>query len=107
MPHRNDIDGLRAIAVGLVVLFHIGIPGITGGYVGVDVFFVISGYLITSLLLVEAEQRGNLSLTDFYARRVRRLFPALLVVVLTTLILGAIWLLPVFQEQGGLAKSAL
>jgi len=107
IQHRDDIDGLRAVAVALVVLFHIGIPGITGGYVGVDVFFVISGYLITSLLLVEAEGRKRISLSDFYARRVRRLFPALMLVVLTTLILGAIWLLPVFQEQGELAKSAV
>jgi len=107
IKHRDDIDGLRAIAVGLVVLFHVGVPGITGGYVGVDVFFVISGYLITSLLLVEGEGRGRISLSDFYARRVRRLFPALMLVVLTTLILGTVWLLPVFQEQGELAKSAV
>jgi peptidoglycan/LPS O-acetylase OafA/YrhL len=107
IQHRDDIDGLRAVAVLLVVLFHIGVPGITGGYVGVDVFFVISGYLITSLLLVEAENNKRISLTDFYARRIRRLFPALMLVVLTTLILGLFWLLPVFQEQGELAKSAV
>ena len=105
--HRPDIDGLRAVAVLLVVLYHVGVPGITGGFVGVDVFFVISGFLITSLLVLEAETRGRISLSDFYARRVRRLFPALMVVVLVTLLLGAIWLLPVFGEQTKLAKSAI
>ena len=105
--HRPDIDGLRAVAVLLVVLYHVGVPGITGGFVGVDVFFVISGFLITSLLVLEAETRGRISLADFYARRVRRLFPALMVVVLVTLLLGAIWLLPVFGEQTKLAKSAV
>src|SRR6187402_2659115 len=105
--HRADIDGLRAVAVSLVVLFHVGIPGITGGFVGVDVFFVISGFLITSLLVAEGEKRGKISISDFYARRVRRIFPALLLVVLVTLALGAFMLLPVFSEQTDLAKSAL
>jgi len=105
--HRPDINGLRAVAVLLVVLYHVGVPHITGGFVGVDVFFVISGYLITSLLVLEAERTGHISLADFYARRVRRLFPALMLVVLATLIMGAIWLLPVFGEQVNLAKSAI
>ena len=105
--YRPEIDGLRAVAVVLVVLYHVGVPGITGGFVGVDVFFVISGYLITSLLVLEAETRGRISLSSFYARRIRRLFPALMVVVLATLLLGAIWLLPVFSEQTDLAKSAI
>ena len=89
------------------MLYHVGVPGITGGFIGVDVFFVISGYLITSLLVLEAETRGRISLSSFYARRIRRLFPALMVVVLVTLLLGAIWLLPVFSEQTDLAKSAI
>ena len=89
------------------MLYHVGVPGITGGFVGVDVFFVISGYLITSLLVLETETRGRISLSSFYARRIRRLFPALMVVVLATLVLGAIWLLPVFSEQTDLAKSAI
>jgi len=105
--HRADIDGLRAVAVGLVVLFHCGIPGITGGFVGVDVFFVISGFLITSLLVSEGEKRGRISIANFYARRVRRIFPALLLVVLVTLALGSVMLLPVFSEQTNLAKSAI
>ncbi len=105
--YRPEIDGLRAVAVLLVVLYHVGVPGITGGFIGVDVFFVISGYLITSLLVLEAETRGRISLSSFYARRIRRLFPALMVVVVVTLLLGAVWLLPVFSEQTDLAKSAI
>jgi peptidoglycan/LPS O-acetylase OafA/YrhL len=105
--YRPEIDGLRAVAVLLVVLYHVGLPGVVGGFIGVDVFFVISGYLITSLLVQEAETHGRISLTNFYARRVRRLFPALMVVVLVTLLLGAVWLLPVFAEQTDLAKSAI
>ncbi len=105
--HRPDIDGLRAVAVLLVVLYHVGVPGITGGFVGVDVFFVISGYLITSLLVLEAETHGRISLSDFYARRVRRLFPALMIVMLVTVALGAVFLLPVFGEQTKLVKSAV
>ena len=68
---------------------------------------MISGYLITSLLVLEAETRGRISLSSFYARRIRRLFPALMVVVVVTLLLGAVWLLPVFSEQTDLAKSAI
>ncbi len=107
LKHRPDIDGLRAVAVLLVVLYHVGVPGITGGFIGVDVFFVISGYLITSLLVLEAEAHGRISLSDFYARRVRRLFPALMIVVLVSLALGAVFLLPVFGEQAKLVKSAM
>ena len=81
--YRPDIDGLRAIAVALVVLFHAGLPGPSGGFIGVDVFFVISGYLITSILLREMRD-GSYSLARFYERRVRRIFPALVVVLLAT-----------------------
>ena len=78
--YRRDIDGLRAIAVLPVVLFHAGVPGLSGGFVGVDVFFVISGYLITGILVGEAQQ-GRLSIGRFYERRVRRIAPALLVML--------------------------
>jgi peptidoglycan/LPS O-acetylase OafA/YrhL len=89
--YRPDIDGLRALAILLVVAYHyFGFPG---GYVGVDVFFVISGYLITGMLLADLEGSG-LSLVDFYARRVRRILPALLVVLLACLLVGWVWLLP-------------
>ncbi len=77
MHYRPDIDGLRAIAVLAVLFFHCGIPGVTGGYVGVDVFFVISGYVIASTLLRDLEA-GRFSIRSFYERRVRRIFPALI-----------------------------
>ena len=83
--YRPDIDGLRAIAVVLIVLYHIGFAGLPGGYVGVDVFFVISGFLITGLLVRELDQTGTLSLREFYARRARRILPASFLVLLVTL----------------------
>ena len=93
MEYRRDIDGLRAIAVLSVVLFHFGLLGAGGGFVGVDVFFVISGYLITGVLKAElAEQR--FSLARFYERRARRIFPALFVVHLFCLVGSACVLLP-------------
>ena len=73
---RPDIEGLRGIAILIVVGFHCGFPGFGGGFVGVDVFFVLSGYLITALLLAEVQRTSRLSLLEFYARRVRRLLPA-------------------------------
>ena len=84
---RPDIQGLRAIAVVLVILDHAGIPWVAGGFVGVDVFFVLSGFLITGLLLQEYEATGSLSLGAFYLRRLRRLLPALVVVVGATAIM--------------------
>ena len=81
---RPDIEGLRGVAVLLVVLFHAGLP-VAGGFVGVDVFFVISGYLITGLLLREHLRTGRVSLARFYARRIRRLLPAGAAVILVTL----------------------
>jgi peptidoglycan/LPS O-acetylase OafA/YrhL len=79
---RPDVEGLRAVAVLLVVLYHAGVPGLTGGYVGVDVFFVISGFVITGLLLRERSATGRTSILDFYARRVRRILPAAGIVIL-------------------------
>lgn len=89
---RRDVEGLRALAVGLVVLFHAHVPGLNGGYVGVDIFFVISGFLITGQLLSEAARTGRISLLDFYARRARRILPAATVVLLVTVVAGYIWL---------------
>ena len=83
---RGDIDGLRAIAIVMVVAFHVGVPGLRGGFTGVDVFFVISGYLITRNLVREIDQQRRVSLARFWARRIRRLVPALALVVVVTLI---------------------
>ncbi len=89
---RADIQGLRAVAVGLVALDHANVGPFDGGFVGVDVFFVISGYLITSLLLREADRTGRVSLRDFYARRARRILPAALLVIVATLVLSVLFL---------------
>src|SRR5262245_7615485 len=93
MRHRRDIDGLRALAVVPVVLFHAGVTQISGGFVGVDIFFVISGYLITSLILVEMSE-GRFSLLGFYERRVRRIFPALFVVLAFCTVMALLLFLP-------------
>ena len=85
---RGDIEGLRAVAVGTVLIYHVGIPFLPGGFVGVDIFFVISGFLITSLLLRETVKTGTISIADFYARRARRLLPAASVVLIVTALLG-------------------
>jgi peptidoglycan/LPS O-acetylase OafA/YrhL len=85
---RPDIEGLRGIAVLLVVFFHCGVPGFAGGFTGVDIFFALSGYLITNLIVNEIERNGTLSFRQFYARRVRRLLPASGLVVVATLLLG-------------------
>lgn len=102
MKHRSDIEGLRALAVLPVILFHAGIGLFSGGYVGVDVFFVISGYVIAKSL--EGDLRsGDYSLANFYYKRIRRIFPALFATVLATLLLGFVLLLPEFLA--GLFKS--
>ncbi|MFG1479581.1 acyltransferase family protein [Xanthobacter sp. V4C-4] len=93
LAYRPDVDGLRAIAVGSVVLFHAGFGVFKGGFVGVDVFFVISGFLITSII-ADDMGRGRFSLMDFYDRRVRRILPALLLVLAGTTAIGAFILLP-------------
>lgn len=93
-PFRADIQGLRAIAVGFVVLYHASLPGLTGGYVGVDIFFVISGFLITNHLLANLLRDGRIDFASFYAKRARRILPASLVVLLLTLASAAIWIAP-------------
>ena len=99
-PHfRPDVEGLRAVAVGLVVAFHAGVPGFGGGYVGVDVFFVVSGYLITWLLVDEGRRAGRVDLWRFYARRARRLVPALAVVLVATAALTAVLYAPMEQRD--------
>jgi peptidoglycan/LPS O-acetylase OafA/YrhL len=91
IAYRPGLDGLRAIAVAAVFLYHARIDWLPGGFLGVDLFFVLSGYLITSLLLVEWEARNRIDLRRFWLRRARRLLPALVVVVLASLALAAIF----------------
>ena len=100
--YRPDIDGLRGVAIACVVLFHSFPEIFSGGFVGVDVFFVISGYVITRTLIRDADA-GNFSIAAFYRRRVRRLFPALFVVLIASLILGSALLLP--KEFGEMCKT--
>ena len=93
MKYRPDIDGLRAVAVMPVLFFHAGIPWFPGGFVGVDVFFVISGYLITTIITQEIRE-GRFSLWRFYERRLRRIAPALLVVCMATVPFAWAWMTP-------------
>jgi peptidoglycan/LPS O-acetylase OafA/YrhL len=89
---RPDIQALRALAVLLVVLYHAGIPGIHGGFFGVDVFFVVSGFVITNVLLRERAARSSISIPGFYARRIRRILPAATVVLVATVFATYHWL---------------
>jgi len=89
---RSDIQALRALAVLLVVAYHAHLPGVHGGFLGVDVFFVISGFVITNVLLRERESTSGTSLLDFYARRIRRILPAATVVIIATVFATYHWL---------------
>jgi peptidoglycan/LPS O-acetylase OafA/YrhL len=104
LAYRPEIDGMRAIAVLGVLLFHAGFPAFSGGYAGVDVFFVISGYLITRIILA-AIDAGEFSLIGFFINRVRRLFPALLTTVAISVILGGLLLSPPTMKK--LAEAAI
>ena len=106
--HRPSLDGLRAIAALLVLLFHAGTPWFDHGYTGVDVFFVLSGFLITSLLIRELRDWGRLRLISFYARRVRRLLPAALLVLLVTAVMYELLASPaaVAEARGGFVAAA-
>jgi peptidoglycan/LPS O-acetylase OafA/YrhL len=103
--YRPDIDGLRAVAVLSILFFHVGIKHFSGGYVGVDIFFVISGYLITSIIVRELAA-GQFSIARFYERRVRRILPALTVVVIATLLAGLVLLSPAQLEDLGRSATA-
>ncbi len=103
ISYRSDIDGLRALAILPVVLFHAFPNLLPGGFIGVDIFFVISGYLITSILLKDI-QAGDYSIKTFYVRRVRRIFPALSIVLLFCLALG--WVVLTAVEYRALGKHA-
>jgi peptidoglycan/LPS O-acetylase OafA/YrhL len=102
--YRPDIDGLRAFAIISVVLFHAFPESIKGGFVGVDVFFVISGYLISSIIFKSLEA-GSFSYVDFYIRRIKRIFPALSVVLMSCMLIGWLVLLP--DEYAQLGKHVL
>src|SRR5260370_22418832 len=85
ITYRREIDGLRSVAVVPVVLFHAGFPYFHGGFIGVDIFFVISGYLITSIIVADLDKK-RFTLVEFYDRRIRRILPSLYAVLLFTLI---------------------
>ncbi|MFK8016551.1 MAG: acyltransferase family protein [Gammaproteobacteria bacterium] len=104
MTYRKDIDGLRAIAVLAVVFFHIHEAALEGGFLGVDVFFVLSGYLITSIIWTQLAD-GRFTIVNFYNRRIRRIFPALLAVLIVTTLVAVIVLLP--ADLVGYGRSVL
>ncbi|WP_300534778.1 acyltransferase, partial [uncultured Mameliella sp.] len=107
MNYRPDIDGLRTIAVLPVVLYHAGVSGFTGGFVGVDIFFVISGFLITTIIHGEIAE-GRFSVIRFYERRARRILPALFAVILVSLVVGWFLLTPAdYDHMGRSILSAL
>ncbi len=105
---RLDIQAMRALAVVLVLLWHAGLPGLQAGYIGVDVFFVVSGYLITGLLLRERGDTGTIKITEFYARRARRLLPVAFVVTVATLV-ASLLIMPSLRQRSialdGLAST--
>ena len=96
---RADIQGLRAVAVASVLLYHAGIPFLPGGYVGVDIFFVISGFLITSHLLEQLQRHGRLKFGEFYARRARRILPASFVVLTLSVLAALLWYPPLLMRD--------
>ncbi|MBR1363437.1 acyltransferase [Bradyrhizobium ottawaense] len=103
--HKTEIDGLRAIAVVGVLLCHFRTPWFPGGYAGVDVFFVISGYLITGQIIRDIAQ-GSFSFRAFYQRRIRRIFPALFTIICSTLIVGALFFSPDRMRELGASSLA-
>jgi peptidoglycan/LPS O-acetylase OafA/YrhL len=106
MTYRPEIDGLRALAVLPVILFHAGFEAFGGGYVGVDVFFVISGYLITTIIVDEL-RRGSFSIVRFYERRARRILPALFLVAAVCILLAWYWMTPAEMKAFGQSLVAM
>ena len=103
----SGLDGLRTIAVAVVVLYHLHVPGFVGGLMGVGVFFTLSGYLITANLMRSWDKKGNLTLRTFWLRRFRRLMPAVIVTLIATLILAAALTRDKLTERFWEALSAL
>ncbi|MBT7950001.1 MAG: acyltransferase, partial [Gammaproteobacteria bacterium] len=104
LAFRHGLQGLRAVAILLVILAHSGLAIVQGGFIGVDVFFVLSGYLITGLLLCELEISGRISIMSFYARRLKRLLPAL-IFMLSISFGSAVWILSEVEARAQLASS--
>ena len=102
---RLDLEGLRGLAILMVVAYHARLPFATGGFVGVDIFFVISGYLIAGQLARELDTTGRVRLRNFYARRARRLLPAAILTILSTVLLARLVLSPL--EQATFVGTAL
>ncbi|HEX9259980.1 MAG TPA: acyltransferase, partial [Acidimicrobiales bacterium] len=107
MGYQPGLDGLRALSVAAVLLYHGGITWLPGGFLGVEVFFVVSGYLITSLLLQEREQAGFTDLRNFWMRRARRLLPALYVVLAATVVYAALFAEDALSHLKGDVLAAL
>ena len=105
LGYRADLEGLRAVAILLVVAVHAGVPWLHGGFVGVDVFFVLSGFLITGLLVQEVSDTGRLRFAEFYVRRLRRLLPALLTMLAVVGVLASLLLAPAEQQQQSSAAA--
>ncbi len=105
LKYRSDIDGLRAIAVLSVILFHINAQWMPGGFLGVDIFFVISGYLITLILTKEVDETHKINISNFYKRRIKRIIPALLFVLIPTFLVGLFFLIP--TDLLALSKSMI
>ena len=114
MPRPTDaseryvpgLDGLRALAVTAVVGYHLGVAHLSGGLLGVGMFFTLSGYLITSILLRSWRSKGNLGLSIFWLRRARRLLPALALILFAVLLATALFAPSMFQTRGGEALAA-
>ena len=94
IKYRSDIDGIRAIAVLSVIFFHINANWLPGGFLGVDIFFVLSGYLITLLLIKEVHETQKIDILNFYKRRIKRIIPALIFVLIPSFIIGFLFFSP-------------
>ena len=107
--YLKHIDGLRALAVLIVIFFHFGVRGFSAGFIGVDIFFVISGFVISRLLINEIEATNSLNLREFYKRRIRRIFPAVLFTLLITAVGSALLFAPenLVQYGGSLTAAAV
>ncbi len=103
--YRPDLEGLRAVAILAVIVAHAGVPGLAGGFIGVDVFFVLSGYLITGLLVEEYQANGRVDFAAFYVRRFRRLLPALLLMLGVSCVLARLLLSPTAQPSQATAAA--